>query len=45
MLYHLKGLIARIIDIFDPDDVEYIVSNPEPESLAPHVQQHIQSKL
>ena len=25
MIYHLKGFIARVIDIFDPDDVEYIV--------------------
>ena len=35
MMYYLKGLIARIIDIFDPDDVQYIVSNPKPEPLAP----------
>ena len=25
MIYHLKGLVARFLDIFDPDDVTYIV--------------------
>ena len=31
MIYHLKGFIARVIDIFDPDDVSYTV--PEVPNL------------
>jgi hypothetical protein len=33
MIYHLKGLIARFLDIFDPDDVHYTV---KPQPLEKH---------
>jgi hypothetical protein len=46
MVYYLKGLVARFLDIFDPDDYSYsVVDDPNPLTLYPHVQQHIQSKI
>ena len=31
MIYHLKGLVARFLDIFDPDEYSYVV--PEEPDL------------
>ena len=46
MIYELRGLIARVIDFFDPDEYTYsVVEDPNPLTLYPHVQQHIESKL
>ena len=45
-MYELKGLIARVIDFFDPDKDTYrVVKDPSPLTLYPHVQDHIKSKL
>ncbi len=46
MIYHLKGLIARVIDIFDPDDVQYNVSQEiDPDSINKNVRVHIYTLL
>ena len=29
MMYHIKGFIARVLDIFDPDDYTYVVSDKQ----------------
>jgi hypothetical protein len=46
MLYYLKGLVARIIDIFDPDEYTYTVSRDiDPDSINKNVRVHIYTLL
>ena len=30
MIYYLKGLVARFLDLFDPDEYTYVVTNKTP---------------
>ena len=46
MVYYLKGLVARFLDIFDPDDYSYIVSQDiDPDSINRNVRVHIYTLL
>ncbi len=45
MTFYLKDLYARFLDLFDPDDYNYVVSDSEPDTLAPHAQQHVLDQL
>jgi hypothetical protein len=46
MIYELKGLLARVIDFFDPDDYTYVVSQDiDPDSINRNVRVHIYTLL
>lgn len=46
MMYHIKGFIARVLDIFDPDDYTYVVSQDiDPDSINRNVRVHIYTLL
>ena len=46
MIYHLKGLVARFLDLFDPDEYTYTVSQDiDPDAINKNVRVHIYTLL